>query len=101
MKSGLRIVPILFLCLLAAVYTCAQSSPVIVSTRGYINGTPLTAHTSPAFNSVGASTLVAFVSTNTPWNGQTVNITGLSDSAGNSWNVVTGPTTWVGNSFTL
>jgi IPT/TIG domain/Bacterial Ig domain len=100
-KSSLRIVPILFLCLLAAVHTCAQSSPVIVSTRGYINGTPLTAHTSTAFNSVGASTLVAFVSTNTPWNGLPVSITGLSDSAGNSWNVLTGPTTWAGNSFTL
>src|SRR4029077_14991368 len=37
-------------------------APFIVSSSGYINGTPLTAHTSTAFNSFGASPLVAFVS---------------------------------------
>ena len=101
MKLLLRIAPVLLLYLLASAQTCAQSSPAIVNTRGYINGTPLTAHTSTSFNSVGASTLVAFVSTNTPWNGQAVSISGLSDSAGNSWSVLAGPTTWTGNSFTL
>jgi hypothetical protein len=30
------------------------TSPSIVSSRGYINGTPLTAHSTTAFNSVGA-----------------------------------------------
>src|SRR5258708_1151011 len=54
MKFSLRIAPVPCLGLLVAVQTSAQSSPVIVSTRGYINGTPLTAHTSTAFNSVGA-----------------------------------------------
>jgi hypothetical protein len=100
-KLVLRLAPVFLLGLLVGVQTCAQSSPAIVSTRGYINGTPLTSHTSTAFNSVGASTLVAFVSTNTPWNGQPVSISGLSDSAGNSWSVLAGPTTWAGNSFTL
>jgi hypothetical protein len=101
MKLVLRIAPVLLLGLLVSTQICAQGSPAIVSTRGYINGTPLTAHTSNAFNSVGASTLVAFVSTNTPWNGQPVSISGLSDSAGNNWSVLAGPTTWTGNSFTL
>ena len=44
-------------------------APVINSSVGYINGTPLTAHTSTAFKSTGSSTLVAFVSSHTPWNG--------------------------------
>jgi hypothetical protein len=97
----LRLAPVLLLGLLVAVQTRAQSSPTIVSSRGYINGTPLTAHTSTAFNSVGASTLVAFVSTNTPWNGLPVSISGLTDNAGNTWNVLTGPTMWAGSSSTL
>ena len=101
MKFILRAVPIFLLGLFIAAQASSQSSPVIVSTRGYINGTPLTAHTSTAFNTAGASTLVAFVSTNTPWNGQPVSISGLSDNAGNTWSVLTGPTTWAGNSFTL
>jgi hypothetical protein len=101
MKHILRLALVLLLGLLASVQTRAQNSPVLVSTRGYINGTPMTAHTATAFNSVGASTLVAFVSTNTPWNGLPVSISGLTDNAGNTWNVLTGPTTWAGNSFTL
>src|SRR5580704_7995876 len=101
MKHILRLAPVLLLALLVAVQTRAQSSPVIVGTQGYLNGTALTSHTSTAFNTVSASTLVAFVSTNTPWNGQPVSINGLSDSAGNSWSVLAGPTTWAGNSFTL
>ena len=83
------------------VTAAALPLPAVVSSRGYINGAPLTAHTTAAFNSVGASTLVAFVSTNSPWNGLPVTISGLSDNAGNTWNVLTGPTTWTGNSLTL
>ena len=78
--------------------------PAVVSSSGYINGNPLTAHTTAAFNSVGASTLVAFVSTHPswPWHGPpTVSISGLSDNVGNTWNVLTGPTTWAGSSYTL
>ena len=102
LKSVLRLVVVLPLALLAVVPTLAQTSPpVTVSSRGYINGTPLTAHTSTAFNSTGASTLVAFVSTNTPWNGLPVSINGLSDNLGNTWNLLTGPTTFSGSSFTL
>ena len=76
-------------------------APFIVSSLGYINGTPLTAHTSAAFNSFGASTLVAFVSSHPSWNGQPVSISGLSDNLGNTWNLLTGPTLFPGSSFTL
>ena len=101
-KFVLRPVGILTLALVAALPTLAQTSPpVIVSTVGYINATPLTTHTSAAFNCTGASALVAFVSTNTPWNGLPVNISGLSDNLGNSWSLLTGPTVFSGSSFTL
>ena len=45
--------------------------------------------------------LVAFVSSHPSWNGLPVSISGLSDNLGNTWKVLTGPTTWAGNSFTL
>src|SRR5215469_1904421 len=71
------------LSVLAPISAFAQTlAPVVVGRQGYINGTPLTAHTTAAFNSVGATTLVAFVSTNTPWNSQPVGINGLSDNLG-------------------
>ena len=44
---------------------------------------------------------MAFVSTNTPWNGLPVSINGLNDNLGNTWNLLTGPTTFSGSSFTL
>ena len=101
-KFVLRPVGILTLALTSALPTSAQTSPpVIVSTVGYINATPLTTHTSAAFNTTGASALVAFVSTNTPWNGLPVNISGLSDNLGNTWNLLTGPTIFSGSTFTL
>ena len=81
--------------------TVRGPAPFIVSTVGYINCTPLTAHTSTAFNSTGASTLVAFVSSHPSWNGLPVSISGLSDNLGNTWNLLTGPTTFAGSSFTL
>jgi hypothetical protein len=79
----------------------ASQAPAVVSSSGYINGTAMTTHTTAAFNSVGASTLLAFVSTNTPWNGQPVSISGVSDNVGNTWNVLTGPTTFAGITNTL
>jgi hypothetical protein len=87
-RGAFRPIAILTIALLAVVPGLAQTSqPTIVSSVGYINGTPLTAHTSTAFNSSGASTLVAFVSTNTPWNGLPISISGLSDNLGNTWNL--------------
>src|SRR5262249_2512976 len=65
-------------------------APVIVSSVGYLNGTPLTAHTSTAFNSMGASTLIAFVSSHPSWNGLPVSISGLTDNLGNTWKLLTG-----------
>ena len=76
-------------------------APVIASSQGYINVMPLKAHTTAAFNSGGASTLVAYVSSHPLWNERPVSITGLSDNVGNTWKVLTGPTAWVGDSFTL
>jgi hypothetical protein len=100
MKVVFRFVPALLLAPLAVVQTFAQA-PVIVNSLGYLNGTPLTAHSSNAFNTAGASTLVAFISTNTPWNGVPISITGISDSAGNTWSALAGPTAFVGSQFTL
>ena len=52
MKRMRLLVAVLPLALMAVVPALAQTSPpVIVSSVGYINGTPLTAHTSTAFNS--------------------------------------------------
>ena len=84
---------ILLLALLGAAPAFAQT-PTVVSSRGYINGTPLTAHTADAFDTRGASTLVAFVSSH-PWiGGQPVSFSGLSDNVGNTWRILTGPTTY-------
>jgi hypothetical protein len=102
MQRVRRLVAVLALTIILAVPTFASTSaPVVVSSRGYINQTPLTAHTIMAFNSNGASTLVAFVSSHPSWNGQSVIISGLSDNGGNTWNVLTGPDIWTGGSFTL
>ncbi|PYV78309.1 MAG: hypothetical protein DMG96_08300, partial [Acidobacteria bacterium] len=97
-----RFITVPLFALVVAVASLAQTTPpVIVSSVGYINGTPLTVHTSSAFKSTGASTLVAFVSTNTPWNGLPVSINGVSDNLGNTWNVLTSPTVFSGSSWTL
>ncbi len=97
-----RLVAVLALTILLAVPSFAKTSvPVVVTSRGYINEAPLTAYTTMAFNSNGASTLVAFVSSHPSWNGQSVIISGLSDNGGNIWSVLTGPSIWTGGSFTL
>ena len=77
----------------------AQVPPTIVARSGYDNGTPLTTHTTTAFDSTGASTLVVFVSTHTSWNGQPVSITGVTDSAGNVWKTLVGPTVYNGTTI--
>jgi hypothetical protein len=102
MQRVRRLVAVLALTILLAIPTFAKTSaPVVVTSRGYINEEPLTAHTTMAFNSNGASTLVAFVSSHPSWNGRSVIISGLSDNGGNTWNVLTGPSIWTGGSFTL
>jgi hypothetical protein len=104
-NSVLCLIAVLPLAILTAAPAFAQTvTPAVVSSIGYINGTPQTTHTTAAFNSGGASTLVAFVSTHPAWpwpGGQPVSITGLSDNVGNAWNVLTGPTLWAGSSYTL
>ncbi len=87
---------------LVAVPALAQtSSPAVISRQGYINGTPLAAHTTGAVNSTNASMLVAFVSTHPSWLDLPVSISGLSDNLGNTWNVLVGPTSWTGSTYTL
>ena len=90
------------LLLVAAVHTFAQAPPpVVVGSRGYIDHTAQQVHTSGPFDSRGASTLVAFVSTHPLWNDLPVAVDTLTDSAGNTWQLLTGPTTFQGMSFTL
>ncbi|HEV2397952.1 MAG TPA: Ig-like domain-containing protein [Candidatus Sulfotelmatobacter sp.] len=76
-------------------------APIVNSTVGYINPTPLTAHTSQTFNTIGASMLVAFVSSHPLWNGLPVSLAGVTDNIGNTWTLLTGPTQFSGSSFTL
>jgi fibronectin type 3 domain-containing protein len=75
--------------------------PFVLSSVGYLNGTSLTTQTTPAFSTIGASTLVAFVSTNSPSNGLPVSISKVFDSAGNTWTLLAGPSSWAGSSVTL
>ncbi|MEW5976922.1 MAG: hypothetical protein AB1898_14050, partial [Acidobacteriota bacterium] len=44
--------------------------------------------------------MVAFVSSHPSWNGLPVTI-GVSDNVGNSWNLLVGPTSYIGGTFTL
>jgi Bacterial Ig domain len=86
----------------AVVPASAQaSSPAVISSRGYIEGAPLTTHTMATFDSRRATTLIAFVSTHPTWNGQPVSIAGVSDGPGNTWSVLTGPSAYSGSSFSL
>jgi hypothetical protein len=87
---------------LSAFPALAQTSaPTMLASRGYINGTPVTAHTTDAFNSVGASTLIVFVSSHPSWDASPVSISSVTDNVGNTWNVLVGPTTWAGSTYTL
>ena len=81
--------------------TTVAPGPTVLAGNGYINSSPQMTHTSPPFNSTGASTLVAFVSSHPVWNGNPVSISSLSDNQGNTWKLLTGPTAWVGTTFTL
>jgi hypothetical protein len=75
--------------------------PAVVSTRGYINRTPLTSHVTAIFNTLGSTTMVAYVSSHPSWNGRPVSLIGLSDNVGNTWKVLEGPTTGVGSTVPL
>lgn len=76
-------------------------SPAVVNTCGYINRTPLISHVTAPFNSIGSTTIVAYVSTHPSWDGNAVRISGLNDDLGNSWKLLAGPTMWTGSSATL
>ncbi|MEN6534158.1 MAG: Ig-like domain-containing protein [Bryobacteraceae bacterium] len=97
-----RLFPVVMGLLLCAVPVFTQTSPPsLVDTCGYTNSTPLTTHTTAAFNTVGASTLVMFVSTHPAWNGLPISISSVSDNVGNTWNILTGPTTWIGSTYNM
>src|SRR5438067_9765003 len=102
MKFGVRGRAFLFGTLLWLVLApvASASTPAIVTSQAYLNGTPLSAHTTAAFNSTGATTLVAFVGTFPTFNGQAVGITGVTDNLNNSWQVLTGPTSWTNTAGT-
>jgi hypothetical protein len=102
LNSVRSLVAVIAVTMLATIPVLGQTPiPTEIGSEGYINGTPLTAHTMGGFSSVGSTTLVVFVSTNSPWNGQQVSISGVSDNLGNNWSVLTGPTQWNGSSFGL
>ncbi len=100
----LSLVATLSLAIFPAVPAFAQVTPAAVSSSGYINTTPLTTQTTAEFNSIGSTTLVAFVSSHPVWPqpgpGLPVSIGGVTDNMGNTWNVLTGPTQWVGSVYT-
>jgi len=95
------VVPVLPLVMLAARPIPAPRAPAVQSSRGYISTTPLSEHTAGPFNSVGASTLVVYVSSHPLWNNRTVELNGISDNKGNAWKLLSGPSLWSGHRFTL
>jgi len=84
-----------------AVSAVAQISPFTVSGPGLSDTTISATRTTGAFNSVGATTLVAFVSSHPSWpqpgTGLPVSIRSLIDNLGNTWNLLSGPTIWPGS----
>jgi hypothetical protein len=75
-------------------------APSVVSSQGYINVSGVTTNTTAPFNTSGASTLVAFVTSFPSWNGLPVSLNGITDNVGNSWHVLAGPTTYANPSGT-
>ena len=102
LRCLLYFVAVLSPAILTTVPTFADASaPKVVSSLGYINRKPLTSHVTASFNSGGASTIVAFISSHPSWNGHPVKIVGIRDNVGNSWKALEGPTQWEGSTFTL
>jgi hypothetical protein len=69
-----------------------------------MNSTALATHTSLAFVSVCATTLVAFVSTHPAWPPdapKAVSISAVTDNVGSTCSVLVGPTTYAGGSEAL
>jgi hypothetical protein len=75
--------------------------PEPVASYGYLNRTPLPTHTTSAFNTTGATTLVAFVGSHPTWMSLTVTIRSLTDSVGNTWTLLAGPSEFDGEHFQL
>jgi hypothetical protein len=75
--------------------------PQPLASEGYMNTSPLTTHTSSGFNSTDATILVAFVATHPLFLSLPVAISGFTDSAGNTWTLLAGPTMFNGANFPL
>jgi hypothetical protein len=75
--------------------------PEPVASYGYLNRTPLKAHTSSAIDTTGATTLVAFVGSHQTWLSRTVAIRGITDSLGNTWTLLAGPAEFNGPHFPM
>jgi hypothetical protein len=102
LKCLLYFATVLSPAILTTLPTFAETSaPTVVSSLGYISRKPLISHVTASFNSGGASTIMAFISSHPSWNGHPVSVVGLSDNVGNSWKALEGPTPWVGSSFEL
>ena len=103
LRCVLRVVATLSLAIFPAASAFATVTPAKVSSSGYLSGTPFATQTTAEFNSIGSTTLVAFVSTHPVWpqpgSGLPVSISGVTDNMGNVWNLLTGPTTWDGSVF--
>ncbi len=77
------------------------ANPYVISSAGYINPSALSSHTGAPFSTNNTSASVCFVGTHNPWNTLSVSITGVSDIAGNTWNLIAGPTLFNGANFPL
>jgi len=69
-----------------------------VSSRGYSNAAPLTAHALSLFSST-ASTLLAFVTSLSTWNGLPVNIAGITDNLAIRGRLPADPTAYSTSAF--
>jgi len=81
--------------------TWTNAIPYISSSVGYLNSNALTSHTTGTVNNTGASAMLVFIGTHNPWNSLAVSISGVTDTAGNTWTPLAGPTLFTGASWPL
>ncbi len=73
-----------------------NKGPEPIASESYRNSSALITHTSSAFSSTGATTLVGFVGTHNAWLSLEVAISGFTDSVGNRWTPLAGPAVFIG-----
>lgn len=80
------------------------SCPKVIGEISYTNPNPLTSHSANPLTTTGANRLIAFVGYHPQWTqpaGPSINLTSISDSKGNLWTKVAGPTNTFGPSFSM